>query len=399
MASTGAARPRPSARAERLEAIRTALAADRFVLHYQPQVELRTGTVLGFEALIRWQHPERGLLPPAAFIPDLQEHPLAIAVGDWVIRTALAQLDTWGRMGLVTSVNVNVDAVQLHDPGFPAHLEELLAAHPDLHPARLTVEIDEASTLEDLDDTVAVVRELRALGVGIALDDVGTGSSPLTSLTRLDAPVVKIDRSLVLDLLTNPEHALALHRIVGLTTSLQRAAIAEGIETELHGQLLLELGFDRGQGYGIARPLPAEAVTGWVHGWSPPSAWGRTPRLVADRIPALIAEITHNAWFRSIHDHLRGQKERPELDEDACGLGRWLSTQLDRTEVNDPLRGVAVIHTEAHRTARRICADVATGHHGDLDALLEVMDRTSRRLVAELQTWRHRDGTADDAGR
>ncbi|MFB1498406.1 EAL domain-containing protein, partial [Thiocapsa sp. N5-Cardenillas] len=180
---------------EDLEQIRHALAARELVLYYQPKVNLRTGTVVGAEALIRWRHPQRGLLAPALFLPTTENHPLAVELGEWVIKTALAQTDAWRALGLALPVSVNVGARQLQQVDFVARLRALLAEYPGVAPSGLCLEILETSAIDDLVGTSRVIDACRELGVSVALDDFGTGYSSLTYLKRLAVTQLKIDKS------------------------------------------------------------------------------------------------------------------------------------------------------------------------------------------------------------
>ena len=155
---------------ENLERIRGALDAREFVLHYQPKVNMRTGAVLGVEALIRWQHPQQGLLPPAAFLPVVEEHPLAVAVGEWVIETALSQMELWQAAGLDMPVSVNVGARQLQQADFVERLRALLAAHPHVKSGDFELEVLETSALADLARVSQVIDACRGIGILCALD-------------------------------------------------------------------------------------------------------------------------------------------------------------------------------------------------------------------------------------
>lgn len=163
-----------------LARLRRALTDQELVLYFQPKVNMRTGEVIGAEALIRWQHPEQGLLPPAAFLPASEDQPLAIEIGDWVIATALTQMDTWRAAGLVIPVSVNIGARQLQQPDFVPRLRTRLAEHPTLPPDSLTVEVVETNALEDLAHVAQVIAACRQSGVTCALDDFGTGYASLT---------------------------------------------------------------------------------------------------------------------------------------------------------------------------------------------------------------------------
>jgi diguanylate cyclase (GGDEF)-like protein/PAS domain S-box-containing protein len=258
---------------ESLEQIRHAFAERQFVLHYQPKVHMRTGRVIGAEALIRWEHPQRGLLPPAAFLPTLENHPLSLDVGDWVIATALDQMVRWKAAGLHMPVSVNIGAGQLQQPDFARRLAELLAAHPQIPSHCLELEILETSALEDITQVSEVMQACKALGVRFALDDFGTGYSSLTYLKRLPADMIKIDQSFVRDMLEDTEDRAIVEGVVGLARVFQREVIAEGVETIAHGALLLQLGCELAQGYGIARPMPAQALPQWEASWRAAPAW------------------------------------------------------------------------------------------------------------------------------
>lgn len=258
---------------ESLERIRLALKQCEFVLYYQPKVNMRTGKVIGAEALIRWQHPERGLLAPALFLPVIENHPLAIAIGEWVIDSALTQMEAWRAVGLEIPISVNVGACQLQQENFSDRLQTILAEHPLVDPSLLELEILETSALEDVTKVSKLIKDCSQIGVTFALDDFGTGYSSLTYLKRLPVGMLKIDQSFVRDMLNDPDDLAILQGIIGLAASFKRQVIAEGVESVEHGNLLLQLGCDLAQGYGIARPMPAEEFPAWATGWSSESAW------------------------------------------------------------------------------------------------------------------------------
>ena len=249
--------------------IRQALVQQEFVLYYQPKVNLHTGEVVGAEALIRWQHPERGLLAPGAFLPAIEGHALSIAVGEWVIGTALQQMDTWSKQALHLPVSVNIAAHHLQQANFVERLTSLMAAHPQLPYGHLELEVLETTELEELDTVVQVMRECAQLGVQFALDDFGTGYSSLAYLKRLPAQTLKIDQCFIRDMLDDPEDRAIVEGVLGLARAFRRKALAEGAETAAHCEMLLQLGCDLAQGYGIARPMPAEQMPQWCANWRP----------------------------------------------------------------------------------------------------------------------------------
>lgn len=258
---------------ESLERIRRAIARDEFVLYYQPKVNMRSGKVIGAEALIRWRHPERGLLAPGLFLPVIENHALAIDLGRWVMKTAIGQLNAWKHAGLDLPVSVNVGADELQQADFLEQLQNCLRHFPDVDPRNLELEVLETSALKDFEGVSQVIADCAAIGVEFSLDDFGTGYSSLTYLKRLPVAMLKIDQSFVRGMLDDAEDLAILEGVIGLAKAFHRKVIAEGVETIAHGTRLLELGCDLAQGYGIARPMPAGDIPAWVAAWRPDSTW------------------------------------------------------------------------------------------------------------------------------
>ena len=258
---------------ESLARIHHAMTHGELLLHYQPKVNMRTGAVIGAEALIRWQHPEQGLLAPAMFLPVIENHPLAEEVGEWVLHTALIQMQAWHAAGLRIPVSVNVGARQLQQRDFVARLKAILARHPAIDPSCLELEVLETSALEDIAGVSAVINQCRQIGVMFALDDFGTGYSSLTYLKRLPVTLLKIDQSFVRDMLNAPDDLAILQGVIGLARAFKRGLMAEGVEKVEQGAMLLQLGCELAQGHGIACPMPGPEVPGWAQRWRPDPAW------------------------------------------------------------------------------------------------------------------------------
>ena len=260
-------------RHESLGEIRVGLNNNEFVLFYQPKVSIKTGAVIGAEALIRWQHPERGLLLPALFLHIIENDPLITELGEWVVAAALAQMCTWKTCGCDIPVSVNISARHLQDPNFATRLSALLVEYPEVTPDCLELEVLETSALADITHVSEVMRACQALGVRFALDDFGTGYSSLTYLRRLPAEVLKIDQSFVHDMINNPNDLAIVQGVVGLAKAFHREVIAEGVETAAHAVLLLSLGCELAQGYGISKPMQAVDLPGWRANWHSNAAW------------------------------------------------------------------------------------------------------------------------------
>ena len=258
---------------EKLQRIQDGLAAHEFRLYYQPKVDMRHGAVIGAEALIRWQHPDKGLLLPARFMPAVETSDLAIGVGQWVMKEALRQMAIWTAQGLSLPVSINISTRHLQQPDFVAQLRALLAVAPDTSPDHLELEILETVALEELATIAALIDSCQSLGVCFALDDFGTGYSSLTHLKDLAVHLLKIDQSFVRDLLVDAKARSFVESVIGLSVAFHRQVIAEGVETDAQGRLLMQLGCDFAQGYGIAHPMPPEQIPAWIAGWTAPEAW------------------------------------------------------------------------------------------------------------------------------
>jgi EAL domain-containing protein (putative c-di-GMP-specific phosphodiesterase class I) len=243
--------------------LRRAVEVGELVLHYQPKIDLHTGELAGVEALVRWEHPIRGLLGPDQFVPIAEQAALIQPLTRWVLRAALMQASAWRRIGLEVPVAVNLSMRSLHDEQLPDTISELLRAART--PAQLlVVEITESSLMVDPTRALVILERLRAMGIRVALDDFGTGHSSLSYLKRLPVDEVKIDRSFVKDIATDETDRVIVRSTVDLAHSLGLRVVAEGVEDEVTGALLAELGCDEAQGYHLSRPLRGHDLTLWL---------------------------------------------------------------------------------------------------------------------------------------
>jgi diguanylate cyclase (GGDEF)-like protein len=240
--------------------VRQALERGEFILHYQPKIDLQTRRITGVEALLRWDHPEHGLLPPLRFIPLIEQTALVGPVTLHVIAEALRQMSCWRELGLRLGISVNLSARNLIDSELPAQVERLLGEH-SVPADQLTVEVTESATLTDPERAVRVLSALRASGIAVSIDDFGTGNASIEYLTRLPANEIKIDKSFITDISDDSRAEAIVHSTIDLARHLGLRVVAEGIETEAVLDHLATLGCDTGQGYFISRPLPADQLT------------------------------------------------------------------------------------------------------------------------------------------
>jgi diguanylate cyclase (GGDEF)-like protein len=240
--------------------LRKAVEEEQFVLHYQPKIDLATGSISGLEALLRWQHPQSGLVPPAQFIPLLEETGLILEAGRWALQRAMADHRRWSNQGLdPPRVAVNVSAIQLRRQDF---VQTVFAAVQKDHgrPDCLEVEITESLLMQDIQSSIRKLSLLRDLDIHIAMDDFGTGYSSLSYLARLPISSVKIDRSFVSAMHTSPQDMSIVATIVALTRSLSIKVVAEGVETPEQHAALKDMGCNEAQGYLFSRPVPANEI-------------------------------------------------------------------------------------------------------------------------------------------
>lgn len=239
--------------------LETAVARNQFFLLYQPIVNLENERMLGVEALLRWQHPTRGVIAPDAFIPVLEDTGLIVDVGRWVLSEACGQAAAWRRQGYATTVSVNVSMRQLESDQLVDHVADALADH-GLDPASLVIEVTESTLMKDAQATVGRLRRLKDIGVLIAIDDFGTGYSSLAYLRQFPVDVLKIDRSFVSEMDDRPNSAALIHTLVELGRTLGLVTLAEGIEDEAQLGGLRDERCERGQGYIFSRPVEASAI-------------------------------------------------------------------------------------------------------------------------------------------
>ena len=248
---------------ERLEVemqLKQALHRGEFLLHYQPQIEIATGRIVGVEALVRWQHPLRGLVPPTQFIPLAEETGLIEPIGEWVLRTACAQAGSWQHVGLPTlRMAVNVSARQFHNPSLASMVAQVLAEYR-LDPEQLELEITESMSMKAPEESFRILASLKELGIGIAIDDFGTGYSNLAYLRQFPVRRIKLDRAFVSELDAQSSSHAIVEAIVAMAHKLDLEVIAEGVETAVQRDQLLRYGCDELQGYWFSRPVDAKSL-------------------------------------------------------------------------------------------------------------------------------------------
>lgn len=379
---------------ETQQRIRQALECDEFVLHYQPKVNMVTGEVMGAEALIRWQHPEKGLLMPAEFLPLIENNPLSLEVDRWVLAQVLQQLATWYEQGLSVTVSANICARMLQQVDFVEQLRMQMSHYEFLPRFSLELEVLETSALEDIAHVGQVIHQCEQLGVGFALDDFGTGYSSLTYLRHLPAQIIKIDQSFVRDMLMDPDDLAIVGGVVGLATAFHRRVIAEGVESSEHGELLLLMGCELAQGYGIARPMPADKFIAWQDSWQPDPLWHRWAEreIQASDLQLLLAEVEHRAWVSRLLDFLDDrQAEPPAMNVHQCRFGQWYDRQGQRFHGHqEAFKQIDVLHHQVHDLGSQLLAWHAQGEQQKIEQQRPNLKQLQDDLIAQLRSFMER---------
>ncbi|WP_353234778.1 EAL domain-containing protein [Diaphorobacter ruginosibacter] len=263
----------------------TAMNNGELSLYLQPKVNMRTGTVVGAEALVRWVHPRRGVLLPGAFLHAIDGTDMLSRFSEWVMESALAQIVALRHHGLNIQLSINIDAEQLRHHGFADWVLANLEKYPTVRPSQLDLEITENAALYDMNYVARELTQLRDIGVSVSLDDFGTGYSSLAYLRRLPIDQLKLDQSYVLGMMQDPTDQAIVQGVIGLAQSFGYRIVAEGVETTEQGLLLMRMGCLVAQGHGVSAPMPAEHFAVWVAQWRAPRSWMDSARNLPDTAP------------------------------------------------------------------------------------------------------------------
>jgi diguanylate cyclase (GGDEF)-like protein/PAS domain S-box-containing protein len=253
-----------ASRRECVRKLSKAIAEDQLELYYQPKVEIKSSQVVGFEALLRWNHPEKGLIFPDSFLPEISlERELIIELGKWVFKAVFKQLTIWQKSGFYTNVSINMTAHEFNSKGILEFLSNLLTLNPNIKPQNIEIEILETNALDNPAQAKKMIEMFQRIGFKVSLDDFGTGYSTLSYLKDLPVDVLKIDKSFIFDMLSDKATLSIVEAAIGLAKAFNCRVVAEGVETIEHGVVLSSLGCDIAQGYVIAKPIKSDEVLSW----------------------------------------------------------------------------------------------------------------------------------------
>ena len=368
-----------------------ALKNNEFFMVYQPKVNMRTGDIHGFEALLRWDNPDHGVMPPDRFISLCEDNELIVQIGDWVFTRVMQQMQQWQQQGSTFRIAINIAPKQFQDPDFINKLDKTLAAHPDIPRSHIELEVLESAALQDTSAVSQIIKDCHNRDIKVALDDFGTGYASLSYLKQLPADQLKIDKSFIQDMLDDEGDRAIVEGIISLAKIFDRQVIAEGVESKEHGVMLLRLGCDLAQGYGISEPLAADQVLEWSKTWSPDAnwiLWSETPWNIAD-FPLLIAHSDHFAGINHIIESVKNASSSEELfdllSHHDCRLGNWFyGTGKDKYSHLQSYHELEEPHRRAHEIGKTMLRLVAEGKHRKANALVNELIETRDEVLDKL---------------
>ena len=367
-----------------LQEIKDAIANDQFELFYQPKINMVTGHIYGAEALIRWNKPNIGIVPPLEFLPIIEGTDLDIQIGEWVINNALHQAKAWLQYGLSIEISINISPHHLLSDVFIYQLETALNKYPDFDSEQLQIEVLESEVISDVNKIAKVMKTCRReLGVHFALDDFGTGYSSLSHLRDLPAKTIKIDQTFVRDMLHDPNDSSIIDGIIGLANSFGRDIIAEGVETNEHGLMLLMMGCRDAQGYGIARPMPAKNIINWIENYTANQSWinfGKEDLSISETSLEQF-RLTSNYWFDQFRQGVVDTKYSiPSWtlkSHTKCQCGEWIKrAKVKKSFDPDWLLQLEKAHHDIHLQANQLYNHTIVDGLRQPEIAIKQLDRT-----------------------
>ncbi len=371
--------------------IEHALHHHQLVLHYQPKVDLRNGKVIGVEALLRWQHPERDLLYPGMFLPYIEDSPQEVALGEWVVKAALTQYMRWREQGIMLPISINISPRHIQLRGFADFLADELSHYPEDTAGYLELEVLETAAIGDTKHVSQVMDACSRLGVHFSLDDFGTGYSSLTYFHKLPIDVLKIDQNFIRDMLDNGRDLDIVEGVLRLAETLQRPVVAEGVETVETGLMLLQLGCRYAQGYGIARPMPAVQLPGWLAEWQTNNIWSQLDRETRNCPEAFDLNVTifsYRRWLEMVIQYLRDESatELPPIYDKQCHFERWYKGIGRKRYGDQPIYAfILPKYGQVHALAESLVSQAESGERKMSLSRIDELKGLSQELIVTLQ--------------
>jgi len=368
-----------------------AFGTEDLLLHVQPQISFESGNPTGVEALVRWNHPQKGLLLPGAFIQEVENSPSLIRkLGLSMLDKALDHVALWKKEGIFMPVAVNIGARHFLDPHFTEDVSRILANHPTVSPSALQIEITESTTLSDFKTVQSILKHLRTMGVEIALDDFGTGHASLSYLQKIPADAIKMDIQFVRDILVDSKDLAIVAGTLTTARLLKLKTVAEGVETPEHGVVLMKLGCRSGQGYGIARPMPAEDFPRWIRNFSPDpllAEWFDRP-WSRRNILHLAIYMDHHRRSGDLYARIRASaaEVRRSFPLQECPLSAWINGKGSHLFGQSPLyRELVDLHHKAHTLSKEMEAFLRNRRFEEASRLIAEHRQLNNRILWALE--------------
>ncbi len=340
-----------------LQDFEQSLKNNHFELYYQPKANMPTNKIIGCETLLRWNHPEKGLLYPDQFLPQVNtEKQLMLSLGEWVVSSAFEQLSKWIDAGYDFALSINISAHEFKETKTFTLLESLLEKYPQVTSNKIEFEILETHAFDDIEQANKMIKTFQNLGFNIALDDFGTGYSTLSYLKDFSVNTLKIDKSFVMDMLHDRASLSILEATLGLADAFGCEVIAEGVESIEHGNTLIQLGCNQAQGYVLSKPMPSANVIEWLESFQGHKVWEETSKRFFHDNSALYATVEHREWIKNLQNYLADSDKNilmPELDGHKCTFSKWLEKDAKKHFSKSDIGEISTLHRQVHDLAKK----------------------------------------------
>lgn len=388
-------------RQQQLVEISQAIKNNEMEMYYQPKINLRTGKVMGFEALVRWQHPKNGIILPEHFIPIIEETSVIERLDCWVMNKVVEQAHNFQQEGYAWPVSINVSNRMFHDENFINHLAEQLNKYPNLPNHNIEIEVLESVAITDFKKAKEIMLEGNKLGIKFVLDDFGTGYSSISYLKNLPFDTVKIDKMFIQTMLSYPQEMEVVEAIINLAKVFNLNVIAEGVESIEHGIVLLRYHCNNAQGFGITKSLPADKVIPWTKQFIPDPSWELWSDALWDMqdFPLLVAKSDHIVWIEQVLINIKDPElktdEKDITDEKQCRFGQWYyGIAKQQYSHLESYQKIEAIHHEVHKTGLKIYQLKALGDINKAktyaeklllcrDQILQLLDQLQRDFIKQ----------------
>lgn len=374
-----------------LQEFAIALKENQLVLYYQPKVDLINGSIIGFESLIRWDHPKNGLMLPNQFLPLIENTSLEMKLDEWVFTKALMQKVEFDKLGLSLTISVNINPRYLQMQSFITFVVNTLLSYPKEFARGIEIEVLEVANIKDTKLASKIMNKCKELGVKFSLDDFGTGYASLSHLHELPIDILKIDQEFVKNMLKNKSDLDIVEGVLKLADALNKPVIAEGVESIEIGLMLLSLGCKYAQGYAIAYPMPQKDIAKWIEYWHNNSIWYKLQGETSSDMATYdinVAIFSHKKWLDDVIEyviHYPRKQNLPTLEHE-CQFGHWCkgigkSKYADKEGYSFVQKG----HSNAHKTATKMIQLVQSGQKENAIALIDVLKQDASELIELLQ--------------